>query len=243
MNENNEYTEVGYVKPKFGTREWLENFWYHYKWHSIVAAFLVITLTISLLQTCSKVSYDINILYAGSYEIERGGTSYTSTIHSLKRVCEDFNDDGDVNVSLRDLYMLSNAEIDKILEENPSAEINQALLNENNDTFYDLVLMGDYYLYILSVDLFEGTKTMFDTEIFADLTPYVEGTDAVMYSNTAIYLSSLDFYALQGISDFPAEDTVICIKALTSISSNKAVKNQKKAIDVLKNMISYDIGG
>ena len=41
---------VGEVQAPTTVKEKAENFWYHYKWHSIVALFLVITLVICALQ-------------------------------------------------------------------------------------------------------------------------------------------------------------------------------------------------
>ena len=32
----------------------LSNFWYYYKWHTIVALFIVFVVTVCTLQTCSK---------------------------------------------------------------------------------------------------------------------------------------------------------------------------------------------
>ena len=43
----------------------LDNFFYHYKWHSIVALFLVVVLTVTLVQACSKETFDVEVMYAG----------------------------------------------------------------------------------------------------------------------------------------------------------------------------------
>ena len=45
--------------------KWLENYWYHYKWHTLIVAFFVIMLTVMGVQMCSREDNDIYIIYAG----------------------------------------------------------------------------------------------------------------------------------------------------------------------------------
>ena len=71
MNEN-EKLDTGSVSIKKGKfLRWLENFWYHYKWHSLIAAFLIFTVTVCTVQMCRKESYDMHILYAGGHSFQR----------------------------------------------------------------------------------------------------------------------------------------------------------------------------
>ena len=60
-------------KPTLSSR--IENFFYHYKWHTIVAAFVTVILIIVGVQMCSKDDYDSYILYAGGHSISRQGDS------------------------------------------------------------------------------------------------------------------------------------------------------------------------
>ena len=62
---------VGEVQTPSTPKEKMQNFWYHYKWHSIVAVVVVIAILICTLQFCKKEEYDTYILYAGSKNISR----------------------------------------------------------------------------------------------------------------------------------------------------------------------------
>ena len=44
---------------------WLENYWYHYKWHTIIALFFVFTFVVILVQCSSRETYDLTVTYAG----------------------------------------------------------------------------------------------------------------------------------------------------------------------------------
>ena len=49
---------VGEVATPSTFKEKLQNFIYHYKWHTVVALFLVVTIIICSLQFCTKEEYD-----------------------------------------------------------------------------------------------------------------------------------------------------------------------------------------
>ena len=45
---------------------WLDNFWYHYKWHVIIIAFLVFVSTVSFAQCTQREEGDVTLVFAGS---------------------------------------------------------------------------------------------------------------------------------------------------------------------------------
>lgn len=53
------------VQNRFLT--WLDNFWYHHKWHVIVPAFFLILFVICFVQCSTKESGDVTVTYAGGY--------------------------------------------------------------------------------------------------------------------------------------------------------------------------------
>ena len=46
-------------------KKWLENYWYHYKWATIIVLFFVTVFAIGIYQMASKSDYDTQIVYAG----------------------------------------------------------------------------------------------------------------------------------------------------------------------------------
>ena len=45
--------------------KWLDNYWYHYKWPTIVVAFFVVVFSVCFVQACTHEEKDILITYAG----------------------------------------------------------------------------------------------------------------------------------------------------------------------------------
>lgn len=49
---------------KMTAGQWLENYWYHYKWHTVIGLFLVLTLAVGITQCALRTQYDQNcVLY------------------------------------------------------------------------------------------------------------------------------------------------------------------------------------
>lgn len=107
MNKNIE--GVGEVTPPSTLKEKIQNFWYHYKWHSIVSIFLVAVVLVCTLQLCSKTEYDSYILYAGSKNIGRTAedgdvAEIVTVISSLKRIAEDYDENGEISINFLNYY-------------------------------------------------------------------------------------------------------------------------------------------
>ncbi len=236
---------------------WFENFWYHYKWHTIVVFFVLIVITICTVQMCSKEEYDIHIMYAGSYDIrgqesENDMSAYETIHKSLNEAVRDFDGNGKVKSSLEALYMLSEkerAELEEKLadmKENGegSYEINYSLLNENANTFRDRITFSDYYIFIISEPIYNTyQRTEQGTPLFSSLRDLAdEGANVKFLDDSAIYLSSTEFGKLPGLCDLP-EDTLITLRTRDAVSSvfNKEEneKNYQNAVEVIENMINY----
>ena len=231
---------------KMSLREWFDNFWYHYKWHSLIALFLVFTITICSMQMCQKVSYDIHIMYAGSYEIERksdtGTPEYETFISSLSRVCEDFDEDGTLRVNLRDLFLLSDSQIEEV-EKSGEYEVNYVLINQNTETFKDNMAMSDYYVCFISKTLYDQYKTYGNETMFVPLSEYVnEDTTLEFYDTGAVLLSSTGFSSLPGIQNLP-DDTVVCLRRVSAVAQHlnekQTAEQFKRAEKVIEKILNY----
>ena len=229
-------------------REKVENFWYHYKWHTIIAIFLIIAVTVSTLQMCAKVDFDTYIMYAGAEEIDRKSedgdvSEYTAVLSSLKRVVSDYNEDKEITVSFKNLFVPSEEELEQILAEFPNAQINYSLLEEDNRILLENMRYSDYYICFISKSVYEKYKTMDGVEIFAPLSQYVDADNVPeYYSESAILLSSVGFYSLPGISDLPA-DTLICLRRVSAFASKtngKRAKSEfKNAEEIITKILNY----
>ena len=232
--ERNEPIEGAKIKLKSPFFKWLDNFFYHYKWHTLVALFLVFTVVVCSLQMCAKTSFDLHIMYAGGGEIsqraaENDLSDYQKFTSSVKSFTDDFDGDGAKNINLQVLYIPTEEEIREI-ENDPRREVNYTLISSNTETFSQNIYFGEYYICLLSENLFANWSKK-DVQIFAAIDGYTNGNseDYVYASEYGVYLSSTELYKLPGFSQLP-EDTVICIRVFGDFTDNddKAVYNNSE---------------
>ena len=237
--------EITYT-PSFGERA--ENFWYHYKWHTLVALFVAFAVFVCTFQACSKTKYDVYVMYAGSEEISRTSevdfSEYERALSSLESFCPDFDSDGVGRVSFSNLFILSQEEIDKI-EAEVGYEVNYTLMQNDQKILSDrMIMLSDYYyVCLLSPHIYERYKTVQEVEMFAPIAAYLpEGSEAELYSDSAVKLGSLRAYELEGLSILP-EDTLVCIRSRSAISSHfnasRTEEEYKRAEDYLRRLLSY----
>ena len=249
MEERNEKIE-GDVKIESPLLKKLDNFWYHYKWHTIFALLVLVLGAILTVQSCSKVETDVYIMYAGPHTISRvsaGGdiSPYENAVSSIKKIGADYNDDGILSVSLVDLFVVNSEEGEKLLLDNPGKEINHTLVKENTDTLHQKLLYGEYYLCFLSERLFNEYDGNYGSAMFTSLEGYApEGLECEYAGERGIYLASLNFYGLPEFCEFP-EDTVVCLRSFNKVASilgsSDNEENFKRGEDMLKNLLSYGI--
>ncbi len=96
-------TDQNNIKPK-GIKAKLENFWYHYKFHTIVVLVIVITLAVSITQCSTKTDYDYKIIIAEN-KVQLTSMQLDLMQKELAKYGEDLNGDGAVNVLLVDCTM------------------------------------------------------------------------------------------------------------------------------------------
>ncbi|MBE6761134.1 MAG: hypothetical protein E7551_02495 [Ruminococcaceae bacterium] len=88
------------VKPK-GIKAKIENFWYHYKYHSIAIFIVFITIAVSLAQCAFKTDYDLKIIVA-TRSMTLSTPQIEAITNELNRYGTDVNGDGEVNILLVD---------------------------------------------------------------------------------------------------------------------------------------------
>jgi len=242
--------EGGEIKIRSPFMEKVENFWYHYKWHSLIALFLVLTVTVCSLQMCNRSDYDLHILYAGQSDIRHtasdGLSEHSILLSSLKQVTEDYDGDEKQLLNLLTLFLPSAEEIEEInakLEaEEEGYEVQTHIVTENADQMHQLMVLSDYYLCFLS----EANYLSYCDRakgFFVSLSPYVGSSEVTYYEGRtdAVYLRSTAFGSLPGFAELP-EDTLICLRSVSEVArrANRkgSAQNFERAEKTLRNIFA-----
>lgn len=232
--------------------ERFSHFWEYRKWQVLVAVVLIVAITVCAVQCSRRDSYDIYVMYAGSWDVSHtsDGTDvseYRTLVSALSRVADE---NGRGNVSLRTLFLLTAAEtaaLEEQLREEEAAgedarEINYTLLSENRKVFSSEIVFGDYYICLLSDTLYRENRTRDGVSLFVPLAGYVGEAEVEYCDEGAVYLSSTAFGKLPGMAKMPP-NTVVCLRIQSEVASvfgrGAAREKYARAEDAIRRLFAY----
>ena len=241
MSDNNE--KLGDVKISSPTLTKLENFWYHYKWHTIAAVFALVVVIICLVQCGKQVEYDVYVMYAGGETFSRQSKDgdiprYNQMVDGFERFATDYDGKNGATVSFSDLFIPSPEEKEQL-----GTNADYSSMSQDIHTLNDRMAYSEYYVFLVSKYVYDQYHVRSETEMFAPIKQYCpEGNDFVFEGENAIYLASTDLYKLAPFSSLP-EDTLICIRIKSAFSSafgkDKTDKFYRRAEEYLTAILAY----
>ena len=208
--------------------KWLDNFWYHYKWVTLVTAFFTVTLLIIIIQMITKTNPDSNILYGGPAVLTANQTKEIENAFNAL-LPEDFNGDGEKITSLQAITLMTKEQIAKAeaeAAENSSVFVYNPQSLENNKTSFSTQLFsGEYVICLIDPEQY---KNAYKAGGFAPLSELFgeNNIPEYAYDDCALLLSETNFSKFfTAMSVFP-DDTLICVRKISSVS---AIKGKSKA--------------
>ena len=222
-------------KGKFA--KWFENYWYHYKTQTLIGAVAIFTAVVCTVQMVTKDKYDYYTIYAGPQILAVQDLTYIQ--RAIAEVGTDLNNEGAVKVALKDIVMLSPEERQAAKEEKDAEFNNEFIQTEMND-FYQQIMAGDAAVMFLSPYMYSQAK---ESGLFMPLSEIFDEIPASAYDDCGISLSKTEFgVSFNGIDDLP-EDTILCIRRVTSFQKMKGSKKTQKEfeqnLDLFKAIVNY----
>lgn len=177
----------------------LENFWYFYKWHTIIGGVVIIGIIISLFQLIGNQEPDAYMMFVGQ------NTLFAVEKEKVISVSKEYIDDVDGNGS-KNLAFL---EITVAVGDN----IPQTAFQTNADAakrFSTEVTAGKSVIYLLEESYYEKAKSL---GILEELSNVIDPDDIPnnTYDKYGVRISELDFFKREGFASFP-DDTILCIR-------------------------------
>lgn len=225
----------------------LDNFWYHHKFGTLVTAFLAVVLIICGVQMCNRTSYDVHVLYAGPW-FDCATSSRVSALEDAFAQCmEDYNGDGKKVVAYRPIWIMSDAQLQALREEYAGREeempyINSTLLAQNAELLNAELMTGEAVICLLDPSIFTD---LWESGWTCPLTEYVDASALPEnpFDNHGIYLKDTAFgQYFTGLNQMP-EDTVLCVRntsILTGIwSGEEAAQAHAWAEDVFRRILAF----
>lgn len=230
--------EQEYLEPGSQFKKKWENYWYHYKTHTIIAVFAIVTVVIMSVQFFTKDKFDYYLLYAGPQIIAVQDLHYIQ--RSFSEFADDYNGDGEVSVALNDIVMLSPEEMEAAMDD--GAVFNGNYQQQMMTEYYQQIVAGDVVICLLSPYMYEIVNQesgfMPLSEIFGDDIP-----DSA-YDECGIVLSKTDFgQEYNGVNNLP-DDTILCIRRISTLKNfkgaDKTEKHHAAYVELFRKIVTYE---
>lgn len=235
----NEKISGGDIKIQGRFLTWLDNYWYHYKWATIVVAFFIIVFSVCTLQMCSKEKTDLIVVYAGgAFVSPEQSESVKSVINAV--MPEDFDGDGSKNAVFSKYEIYSSDQI-KQIEAVTDADgahgyVDKSYNASNYENFYNYAQTGNASVYLVERWLFDELKASNRIMNLSEVLGYTpEGSD-----DYGVRLGDLGVYDSYAALKALPEDTVVCLLRPLAFGNSSDEKYYYREREMFKALIEYN---
>lgn len=225
--------------------KWIDNYWYHNKWQTILVVFFTLFGAVAVSQMISKINDDVIILYGGPYQFSAIETREIQ--NALQSVMSaDFNGDGEKHVQMISILLMTQEQIEAA-KKNAAASGNVVILNsatliQNRSQFSTQIFAGETVLCLLDPNWYTD---VYDSGGFIKLSEALGYTPENSIDDYSIYLHDTGiagyFTALQS---FP-EDTILCVRRMSTVTAFKSEKKEAKRyenqLQMFRDMMSFGL--
>ena len=200
--------------------KWLDNYWYHYKWHTILIGFFAFVMIVCFVQCSTTEDYDVTVCFSGNAIFSE--KEYAEIKKVLGDVCPfDANQDGDNTAAFKTISAFNEEQLEGqftyYYEETDEWKLDKDGMNlyrstnaENTQNVSSYVMTGDCAVWFVSPYIY-------------DL--YFHGllTESVKLSETALY-RDYDVIKLM-----PEDTMVVLLRPITGTYAKDKAYEQAEA--------------
>lgn len=202
-------------RSNFGA--WLENYWYHYKWHTLISAFFVIIILISFAQCMAGSRHDVVVTYCGPKGFLMAETEGAREVFN-RILPEDFDGNGEKYVEFvrYQVYSQEELEADR-LANGGEGTINPVYNAQQLKTFDDFMRTGESSIYFISPYIYNHIKTRNNLRKISEV---LDAIPLQTHDEYAIRLGDLALYRSEPALALLPEDTLVCLAVPYAIGSS-----------------------
>ncbi|MBP3919368.1 MAG: hypothetical protein J6I50_09410 [Clostridia bacterium] len=223
----------------------LENFWYHYKWHTLIIGFFVVFFIIAIAQMTGKPSYDAHILYTGPAYLDGETISDILSVmeeasHAAAPVNDnpaDYTKDQKLNLDFNKIIYVSEALAKQYQED--GVYFNALTNQSSRGQFDNFIMVGEYVILLIDQSLYQETV---DTGAFCSLEDVLGYVPENAYDTCGFFIGDLPIGNANGFRQLP-RDTIICCRAKSYVNNfNKKVQNEDQyaaQLALFRQLVAY----
>lgn len=226
-----------------------ENFWYHYKWPTLIVAFFALFFLVSIAQMGAKKDFDAHILYAGpSYldgevvaDILSSVEGAAAQAYDITENPADCSGDGILTCDFNKIVYVPTMTAEEY-KENDIYFNGMENMNARGQ-FDNLIMIGEYVVLMIDKSLYDETVA---TGAFCKLSDVLGTVPENAYDECGFLLSELPICVENGFRQLP-DDTVLCCRSKSYINNfNKNVQDEEMyaaQIELFRQIVSYQRNG
>lgn len=230
---------------------WLDNFWYHYKWHVIIGGFFAAVLLLGLFQFLDRPKYDVNFVVAGTYRMDSEQVEdYNKVLNQM--LPEDFDGNGEKNVNIMAFQVYSDAELkEEISRAEAAAEAESEhfaldpqfskYINDEMNNFTQYTMTGDCSAYLLTPHLYKSLVNENRLLPIAELYEGVELPEGVTEDGFGVYISQTHLYQYHPAMQVMPDDMILCFLRPLVWGSSSKEQNYANEKEFFTSLIDYQI--
>ena len=224
--------------------KWLDNYWYHYKWPTIIGVFTAVFVVIMAVQFFTREEFDVTVVYAGPVQ---------PTANQIRDVESEFakimpgdrNGDNKKNCQLTDFYLLTEEQIEEKNAEAASDTdayyVNRNAVQSAKEQFVNQVSAGESSICLLDPAWYDLLQKQ---GIIVPLGEVLGAVPDYALDDYGVRLADTPFGKFYGALQIFPEDTVLCLLRLSEASAfgNKSAAEERFEFDksVFRAMIEFE---
>lgn len=221
------------------------NFWYHYKWPTIIISFFVIVIIIAVAQMAGKEKEDVSIMYAGPQYIS--SEAYDSLRDAMKNIMSDYNGDGEKGIMFSSLTCMTDTQIEWKYQQAKESGIADFYIDKSANLselkrFEVNLMVGEHVIMFMDPALYKQASEVCEfvplAEIFDDVPDCAMDEYAVRIAATEFY----DFF--DGVQIIP-DDTLIVVRRVSSMTAYRKAKDadalQQYHNDMIRDLVEFSL--
>ena len=226
MKEEKAYTEgISTKNSKFFS--WLENFWYHYKWHTIAIAFILVVLVTVLVNCIRTPESSIVFTYAGPKSFVTAPAEKVGINSALSSISKDVYGDN-ATASINSFLIYSAEQIEEIeseLDEHGKQKyvVDTAFNTSEMNNFDEYSKTGASFILLLDPSVYQRLLNQSgESERLVELADVYGSTPEGARDKYSVRLGDTEAYqTIPELQALPA-DTVVCLHARLILSTKRS---------------------
>lgn len=213
---------------------WWDNYWYHYKWHTIIGLFCIFIVVFCVVQTINDPKDDIIVAYCGPTGFQ--AEEMEDLREAMNRIMpEDFDGNGEKYTEVVRYQVFSEQELlmDKEAN-NGQGTVNLAYNAKQLSDFNSFMSFGEASVYFVSEYIYGLIK---DRGVLRPLANALGEMPHNAYDEYAVRLKDTPYYAMEPALRKLPEDTLVCIAAPFQLGSSSDPEIYDRSLKMFKAIV------